>query len=420
MSLSSYVEALLKAAKTAAVALAQAPRERKDKALLAMAKGLEAGEPEILKANAKDLQAARRKGTTGALLDRLELNSKRIREMAQGLREVAALPDPVGSVLAQRTRPNGLKIAKVRIPIGVIAIVFEARPNVLADCAGLCLKSGNACVLRGGSEAIHSNRAIFKRLKTAALDSGLQRGTVNLVGKTDRRAVDLLLSGVGLVDLVIPRGGEGLIRQVVAKARVPVIKQYKGICHTYVDEDCDQAMAREICYNAKVQRPGVCNAMETLLVHRKAAPRFLPMMAQRYLKAGVELRGDPKTRQILRGLPVARAREKDWGTEYLDLILSVRVVDSLQAAIDHIRRYGSGHSDAIVTRLKANAERFLKEVDSACVYVNASTRFTDGGQFGLGAEIGVSTDKIHARGPMGLEELTTYKYVVTGTGQVRR
>jgi glutamate-5-semialdehyde dehydrogenase len=406
-------------AKTASAAMALLPTSVKNRALKRMADGLERGGAEILAANARDLAAARKRGVQGALLDRLMLNRKRIGEMARGLREVARLPDPVGQVISKWSRPNGLKIVKVRVPIGVIAIIYEARPNVTADCAGLCLKSGNSVILRGGSEAIHSNRAIFRRLEAAGRKAGLPAGALQLVWNTDRRLVDQLLGQVGGVDLVIPRGGEGLIRQVVAKAKVPVIKQYKGICHTFVDASADLKKAQEICYNAKVQRPGVCNAMETLLVHRAAAPKFLPAMARRLFSAGVTLRGDAATRRILRGMPVKAATKKDWATEYLDLILSVKVVGSLAEAMEHIRRYGSNHSDAIVTRSKPNAEKFLQGVDSACVYVNASTRFTDGGQFGLGAEIGVSTDKIHARGPMGLEELTTYKYEVIGTGQVR-
>lgn len=407
-------------AKTASAAMAAIPTSVKNRALKAMADSLDRGAKEILSANGRDLAAARKRGVQGALLDRLMLNRGRIGEMARGLREVARLPDPVGRLISQWTRPNGLKIAKVRVPIGVIAIIYEARPNVTADCAGLCLKSGNCVILRGGSEAIHSNRAIFRRLEAAGRKAGLPAGALQLVWNTDRRLVDQLLGQVGGVDLVIPRGGEGLIRQVVEKAKVPVIKQYKGICHTFVDASADLKKAREICINAKVQRPGVCNAMETLLVHRSAAAKFLPAMARRLRSAGVELRGDAATRRILRGMPVKPATEKDWATEYLDLILSVKVVGSLEEAMEHIRRYGSSHSDAIVTRSKPNAEKFLRGVDSACVYVNASTRFTDGGQFGLGAEIGVSTDKLHARGPMGLEELTTYKYEVTGTGQVRK
>ena len=418
--IASLIHRMAQEAREASVILARTPSTVKNRALLAMADHLVKGQREILQANRKDLKAAQAAGVSGTLADRLTLNPKRIQEMAKGLREVAGLPDPVGEVIRQWTRPNGLKIAKVRVPIGVIGIVYEARPNVTADCAGLCLKAGNSVILRGGSEAIHSNRALFRRLERAALSAGLPEGAVQMVLTTDRRAIDFLLGQVGLVDLVIPRGGEGLIRQVVAMAKVPVIKQYKGICHTFVDSDADLRMAEEICYNAKVQRPGVCNAMETLLVHRKVAPPFLSRMAGRYLKAGVELRGDPLARRILKGLPVKAATEKDWETEYLGLILSVKVVDSLDEAIAHIQRYGSAHSDAIVTRSKAHADRFLRDVDSACVYVNASTRFTDGGQFGLGAEIRISTDTQHARGPMGLEELTSYKYLVMGRGQVRK
>lgn len=418
-NLNGTIRRLAERAKEASIALGQIPTAMKNRSLIAMAKSLTTGEKEILRENEKDLQAARERGISGALTDRLLLNPKRIGEMAQGLREVARLPDPVGEKIQEWRRPNGLKIVKVRVPIGVIGIIYEARPNVTADCVGLCLKSGNSVILRGGSEAILSNRAIFRRLEQAALRERLPKGSMNLIGTTDRRAVDLLLSQVGLVDLVIPRGGEGLIRQVVEKAKVPVIKQYKGICHTFVDESANLKMAQEICYNAKVQRPGVCNAMETLLVHRKVAPTFLPEMARRYRQAGVELRGDRATRSILKNLPIKPATEEDWATEYLALILSIKVVGSLEEAIGHIQRYGSSHSDSIVTRSRQRADRFLKEVDSACVYVNASTRFTDGGQFGLGAEIGVSTDKIHARGPMGLAELTSYKYLVIGHGQVR-
>ncbi|MCM8812001.1 MAG: glutamate-5-semialdehyde dehydrogenase [Candidatus Omnitrophica bacterium] len=413
------IEHLTRRAKEASSVLTGIPSDVKNRALVAMADGLEFGSQGILKANARDMKAAEKKGVRGALLDRLMLNAKRISEMAQGLRDVARLEDPVGKVVAQWKRPNGLVIRKVRVPIGVIGIVYEARPNVTADCAGLCVKAGNSVILRGGSEAFHSNRAIFRQLEKAALGAGLPKGAVNLVPLTDRRAVEILLGQVGLVDLVIPRGGEGLIRRVVDLAKVPVIKQYKGICHTYVDAQADLKMAEEICFNAKVQRPGVCNAMETMLVHKKAAPRFLPKMAKRFVEAGVELRVDPKARSFLRGFPVKAATKEDWATEYLALVLSVKVVDSLREAMDHIRRYGSGHSEAIVTKSRENAETFLRGVDSAAVYANASTRFTDGGQFGMGAEIGISTDKLHARGPMGLEELTTYKYVVVGRGQIR-
>lgn len=415
----AIVTALAQNARDATPALRALPTATKNKALQQMADALVRGRREILAANAADMAAARARGQTAALLDRLLLTEARIRDMADGLRAIAKLPDPVGGTLKAWRRPNGLRITKVRVPIGVIVIVYEARPNVTADCAGLCLKSGNAVILRGGSEAHRSNTAIARVLAKAARTAGVPDGAIQLVPVTDRRGVDVLLSLTGLVDLVIPRGGEGLIRSVVAKAKVPVIKQYKGVCHTYVDATADLAMAKRICYNAKVQRPAVCNAMETLLVHRAVAATFLPPMAQQYLAAGVELRGDVATRKALRGLPVKAATEADWPTEYLDLILSVKVVGSLDEAIRHVQRYGSGHSEAIVTRTDASARRFLNEIDAACVYVNASTRFTDGGQFGLGAEIGISTDKLHARGPMGLEELTTYKYLVAGQGQTR-
>ena len=418
--LSETIHRLAQKAREGSVALRTVPASVKNRILNAMARRLESAQKKILAANAVDLKKAWTSGISGAFADRLLLNPQRIGEMAQGLREVAKLHDPVGEVIKEWSRPNGLKIAKVRVPIGVIGIIYEARPNVTADCVGLCLKSGNSVILRGGSEAIHSNQAIFRCLEEAGKREGMPSGAVNMVWTTNRQAVDLLLSQTGLVDLVIPRGGEGLIRQVVAKAKVPVIKQYKGVCHTYVDEGADLRMAEEVCFNAKVQRPGVCNAMETLLVHRRAAPFFLPVMARRYRQAGVELRGDPASRRILKGISVRPATEEDWWTEYSALILSVKVVGSMREAVQHIQRYGSGHSDAIITRSKPHADEFLRDVDSACVYVNASTRFTDGGQFGLGAEIGISTDKLHARGPMGLEELTTYKYVIIGKGQIRK
>jgi len=420
VSIRSYVERLAKEAKRAASVLRDIPTETKNRALHEMALSLEEGSAKILAANAQDVKEAKAKGVRDAFLDRLLLNEERIKEMARGLREVAALPDPVGEVIRQWQRPNGLLIRKVRVPIGVVGIIYEARPNVTSDCAGLCLKSGNSVILRCGSEALRSSRAIHRQLQLGIRKAGLPHGAVALISTADRRAVDVLLGLVGWIDLVIPRGGEGLIRQVVAKAKVPVIKQFKGVCHTYVDETADLQMAEEICYNAKVQRPGVCNAMETLLVHRRIAKAFLPAMARRYLQANVELRGDPEVRKILKGMPVRPATEEDWYTEYLALILSIKVVDSLEEAIAHIQRYGSGHSDAIVTQSPDRAERFFRQIDSACVYMNASTRFTDGGQFGLGAEIGISTDKLHARGPMGLEELTTYQYRVVGSGQVRQ
>ncbi|PIQ82182.1 MAG: glutamate-5-semialdehyde dehydrogenase [Candidatus Omnitrophica bacterium CG11_big_fil_rev_8_21_14_0_20_64_10] len=418
-SLESQIRRMALTARRAAWQLAVMKTARKNQILRGMGRGLIAGGRTILSANGRDMRRAKQKGIGGALLDRLLLNPKRIREMAEGLFEVARLKDPVGERIAQWTAAQGIKISKVRVPIGVIGIVYEARPNVTADCAGLCLKSGNSVILRGGSEAFDSNRAIFRTLEQAGRSAGMPAGAAQLVQTTDRRAVAILLGQIGLVDLVIPRGGMGLIRRVMEVARVPVIKQTHGVCHTFVDASADLGMAQRIAYNAKVQRPGVCNAMETLLIHRQAAPKFLPALYERYAAAGVELRGDPTVRKILAGRLVQAAQPQDWDTEYLAKVLSIRVVPSLEEAIAHIRRHGSGHSDAIVTRSKRNAERFLAEIDSACVYHNASTRFTDGGQFGLGAEVGVSTDKIHARGPMGLEGLTTYKYLVRGKGQVR-
>ena len=415
----AIVTRMAQRARTAAAALRGLSAATRNRVLQRMAGDLVGATRRILATNALDMAAAKAAGQSLALLDRLLLTPARVRDMAEGLRAIARLPDPLGQVIRTWRRPNGLRISKVRVPIGVIAIIYEARPNVTADCVGLCLKSGNAVILRGGREAYHSNTAIYRALAASARTGGVPSGALQLLPMTDRRAVDALVSLTGLVDLVIPRGGEGLIRSIVAKARVPVIKQYKGVCHTYVDAQADLAMAQRICYNAKVQRPGVCNAMETLLVHRAVAPRFLPRMARQYLAAGVELRGDDATRRLLTGLPIKPATEADWPTEYLDLILSVKVVDSAEEAIRHIRRYGSGHSEAIVTRHPGRARQFLATVDAACVYVNASTRLTDGSQFGLGAEIGVSTDKLHARGPMGLEELTTYTYRIVGSGQVR-
>ncbi len=389
----------------------------KDSALLAMARSLEEGEKELLEANARDLCAARDKGLSSAMLDRLTLNPKRVGEMAGAIRDVAALRDPVGEVVRMWRRPNGLQIGKVRVPIGVVGIIYESRPNVTADAAALCLKSGNAVILRGGSEALESNLAIARRLERAAGEAGVPRDAIQLIPFTEREAVRVLLGLEGLVDLVVPRGGESLIRTVVELSRVPVIKHDKGLCHTYVDKVADLSMAERIVMNAKTQRPGVCNAMETLLVHEAVAASFLPVVGEELIKAGVELRGCPRTRELL---PEALlATEEDWATEYLDLILSVKVVGSLEEAMDHIARYGSGLSEAIVTGDYLTARHFLDEVDAGAVYVNASTRFTDGGQFGLGAELGISTNKLHARGPMGLEELTSYKYIVYGEGQVR-
>ena len=397
--------------------LARTGTDAKNRALAAMADEVSTRERDILQANAEDVSAAEKTGARGAFIDRLRLDTTRVSAIADGLRQVAALPDPVGGVIREWERPNGLEIAKVRVPIGVIAIVYESRPNVTADAAGLCLKSGNSCILRGGSEAIRSNSVIADALSRAAEKTGLPASSVQLVRRTERELVGQLVRMSGTVDVVIPRGGEGLIRAVTEQATVPVMKHYKGVCHTYVDKAADLAMAEEICFNAKVQRPGVCNAMETMLVHREVAGEFLPRVAKGLIEAGVELRGCRETCSVLK--EARPALEEDWSEEYLDLVLAVRVVGSLEEAAAHINRYGSAHSDAIVTGDDSRAERFLQAVDAACVYVNASTRFTDGGEFGMGAEIGISTDKLHARGPVGLEELTTYKYIIRGSGQVR-
>jgi glutamate-5-semialdehyde dehydrogenase len=337
--------------------------------------------------------------------------------MAASLKEVALLPDPVGEVIRMWTRPNGLRVGKMRIPLGVIGIIYESRPNVTSDAAGLCLKAGNAVILRGGSEAIHSNMAIAGVLREVCRKQGVPPDAIQVIPTTSRKAVEEMLQLEEYIDVIIPRGGEELIRFVVSRSKIPVIKHYKGVCHVFVDASADRKMAERICYNAKVQRPGVCNAMETLLVHRKIAPSFLPPMAEKFKAAGVELRGCPQTRKILRS--ISPAREEDWSAEYLDLILAVRVVEDLDEAVRHIIRYGSSHTDSIVTRDYENAERFLKEVPSSTVLVNASTRFSDGFQLGLGAEIGISTTKLHAFGPMGVEDLTTSKFIVYGTGQIR-
>lgn len=412
------IKVLCEKAKAASRGLALADSKAKDACLRTMARALAAGRSRIAKANSKDLRLAESKGMPASLIDRLTLNDSRIAAMASSLAQIAGLKDPVGETIETMRRPNGLLIKKVRVPIGVVAIIYESRPNVTSDCAGLCLKSGNAVILRGGSEAINSNIAIFDILNGAVKKHGLPVHSISMIKDTDRALVDELLKQEGLVDLVIPRGGESLIREVTRRSRIPMIKHYKGVCHTYVDDTADLVMAEEICFNAKVQRPGVCNAMETMLVNRKIAAEFLPSMIRRFRDAGVEIRGTAEVKRLADG--VKTAAEDDWYEEYLDLILSVKIVKDTDEAIRHIMKYGSYHSDAIVTRSKANAAKFLKGVDSACVYVNASTRFTDGGQFGKGAEMGISTDKIHARGPMGLEELTSYKYIVYGNGQVRR
>jgi glutamate-5-semialdehyde dehydrogenase len=412
------IELMGKKARAAARALALVNKESKNAGLMAMADAIEAAEAEILAANAEDLAAAPGLGLNAAAIDRLRLTPERIGAMAKGVREVAVLPDPCGEIIREWTRPNGLKITKIRVPIGVVGIIYESRPNVTADAAVLCVKSGNACILRGGKEAIHSNSAIARALSAGAVNAGLSADVIQLVAFTDREGVRLLAQMDRYLDVIVPRGGHALIEAVVEHARMPVIKHYHGVCHVFVDREADLAMAENIVINAKCQRPGVCNALETLLVHRDVAEKFLPSVAQALRDKNVELRGDERTRAVL-GDGVKVATEADWTAEYLDLILSVRVVDSLEQAIDHIESYGSHHSDAIVTANDSAARKFLAAVDSAAVFWNASTRFSDGGEFGFGAEIGISTDKLHARGPMGLEELTTYKYLVSGAGQVR-
>jgi glutamate-5-semialdehyde dehydrogenase len=393
--------------------------DTKDQVLREMADALIANGKELIKANKLDLKAAKASGLSRAMTDRLILDEQRIQAMADSLCEITALPDPVGEVIKAWRRPNGLWIHKVRVPIGVIAIIYESRPNVTSDCVGLCFKSGNSVILRGGSEALNSNRCIYKILKAVLKNNRLPEELINMIETPDRRAVDELLKLNDYIDLVMPRGGEELIKKVVSASRIPVIKHYKGVCHVYVDEWADLNMATEICLNAKLQRPGVCNAMESLLVHRDAAARFLPGMLKKFAGAQVEIRGCALTKKICKNLDIQRATDKDYATEYLGLAVSVKVVESLEEGIEHINNYGSHHSDTIVTDNYDNALKFLRFVDSACVYVNASTRFTDGNQFGMGAEIGISTDKLHARGPVGLEELTTYKYMVFGHGQIR-
>jgi len=415
VTLQEQITVLARGARRASRALARLSTADKNACLVAMADGLEAGKNTVLQANACDLEAAQ-STLSAAMLDRLRLDEKRIAAMVKGLREVAALPDPVGRVLDERKRPNGLRLQKVSTPIGVIVIIFESRPNVTADAAGLCFKAGNATILRGGKEAMHSNQAIAEILSKAAK---LPEGAIQLVPTADRDAIKLLLSETQYVDLCIPRGGEGLIRAVTECSRVPVIKHYKGVCHVFVDRDADLKMAEEIVMNAKVQRPAVCNAMETLLVDRAIGPKFLPVIAQKLRDKKVELRVDNETRKVIGDANAKSATEQDYFTEYNDYILNIRTVAGTDEAIAHINHYGSAHSDAIVTANADRAKQFLQEVDSATVYWNASTRFTDGGEFGMGAEIGISTDKIGARGPMGLEELTSYKWIGYGQGQIR-
>ncbi|MBM3830429.1 MAG: glutamate-5-semialdehyde dehydrogenase [Verrucomicrobia bacterium] len=428
MSMVDQMTKLACGAKAASRGLSQLSSEEKNRALFAMADALVNRAPQLKEANAKDMATGAQMGLSSAMLDRLKLDDKRIAAMAKGLREVAALPDPVGRVLDERTRPNGLRLRKIATPIGVVVIIYESRPNVTADAASLCFKTGNATILRGGKEALHSNTDIAETMVAAgraALGERFPAHAIQVVNTTDREAIPALLSLTQYVDLCMPRGGEGLIRAVAECSKVPVIKHYKGVCHVFVDRAADLAMAEQIVMNAKVQRPAVCNAAETLLVDAAVATQFLPAIAAKLWNKGVELRADPATFTVLNAkleTPKSKLKaavESDWSTEYNDYILNVRTVDGVAAAIAHINHYGSAHSDAIVTADETAATRFLAEVESAAVYWNASTRFTDGGEFGMGAEIGISTDKIGARGPMGLDELCTYKWLGYGTGQVR-
>lgn len=410
---------MARAARGAALALARSTADERRGALHAMADAVDAASPDIVVANAMDLGAADEAGITGAMRDRLELDAQGVAKLAAAIREVAEQPDPLGGIEDEQTRPNGLRVGRMRIPLGVVAMIYESRPNVTADAAVLCLKAGNAVILRGGSEAIHSNRAIAEALRRGLAASTLPTESVQLIGVTDRSAIDVLLKQEEWIDLVIPRGGEGLIRAVTEKSRIPVLQHYKGVCHVVLDTTAPLDRAVEIVHNAKVQRPGVCNAAETLLVVEGAAERLLPAVAARLVADGVELRGCPRTRDILGDVPVTPATEDDWDTEYLDLILAVRVVPDLEGAIDHIARHGSNHTEAIVSDSPESIDAFVSAIQSSTVVVNASTRFADGGELGLGAEIGISTSKLHAYGPMGANELTTRKFVVVGQGQVR-
>lgn len=418
MATYELVKAKAQAAKQAAAKLAVTSTAVKNAALLAMAAALEAQQSEILAANERDMTAAAAKGMKSSMLDRLKLTAERISGMADGLRQVAGLADPVGNVIDGKTLPNGLHITKIRVSLGVIGIIYEARPNVTADAAGLCLKSGNAVILKGGSEAMESNKTVAAILAQAAEGAGIPAGSIQFIDTSDRQAVQDLIHMNGLVDVVIPRGGAGLIQAVVRNASVPVIETGAGVCHTYVDKDADVEMAMKIAFNAKVQRPSVCNAMETLLVHKDIADKFLPMMLMMYNSSAVEICGDEAVQEY--SGQVHPVTEEDWSTEYGDLRLSVKIVDSIEEAMAHIAKYGTGHSECIVTNNYQAAQLFQYTVDAAAVYVNASTRFTDGNEFGFGAEIGISTQKLHARGPMALPELTSTKYLINGNGQVRK
>ncbi len=421
MEKEKYIESLCKEAKVAQRKLVKLNSEIKNKILFEIAEAFVKEKEYLQEENRKDLDKAEKYGLTKAMIDRLTLTEKRIKGMADCVREVAMLPDPVGSIDKMWTRPNGMKVGLMRVPIGVIGIIYESRPNVTSDAAALCFKSGNAVILRGGKEAFYSNQAIVKIIKDVLKKNDIPETAVQFVANTDRELVKILLKQDKYVDLIIPRGGRGLIETVVENSRIPVIKHYDGICHIYVDEEVDFNSAVEICINAKVQRPGVCNAMETLLVSEKIAEKFLPLIAKALIDKNVEIRGCEKTINILskNNFSINRATQEDWKTEYLDLILSIKVVKDIDEAIEHINTYGSHHTDSILTDNYWKAKKFLEEVDSACVFVNASTRFSDGNQFGLGAEIGISTDKLHARGPMGLEDLTTRKYILIGENHIR-
>jgi glutamate-5-semialdehyde dehydrogenase len=417
MSVETTIAEIARSARTASRNIAKCPTAKKNEVLLKVAGEIIGLAGLIKKENRKDLSYAKKAGLSNAFIDRLAVTDSTIKSMSDGLKEVAALEDPVGSVSKTWLRPNGLQVSRMRIPLGVIGIIYESRPNVTVDAAGLCLKAGNAVILRGGSESFYSNQVLAGIIQKVLKESGLPEEAVQTVPVRERSAVNALLRQEEHIDLIIPRGGEGLIRFVVENSKIPVLKHYKGVCHVYVDEGADTSMARKICFNAKVQRPGVCNAMETMLVHKAAAKDFLPLMAKEFAAAGVEIRGCPRTCRIL---PEAKkATEEDWPAEFLDLIVAVKVVDDMDQAIAHIAKYGSNHTESIVTGDYGRARRFLREVDSSVVLVNASTRFNDGGQLGLGAEIGISTSKLHAFGPMGLEELTTTKFTVFGDGQIR-
>lgn len=418
MDINNYIFDKALKAKEASRKLAYLSAEEKNKALISMSEALINNETFILKQNEKDLKEGKSNGMIEALLDRLALNHKRIEDMALGLKNVASMDDPIGQVLKMWRRPNDLQIGQMRVPLGVIGIIYEARPNVTVDAAALCIKSGNAVILRGGKEAINSNKAIADTIIKAGELSGLPKGSIQLIEVTDREGVNCMMKLNGYIDVLIPRGGAGLIQNVVKNSTVPVIETGVGNCHVYVDEDADLEMAENIVVNAKTQRPAVCNAMETLLVHKNTAPKFLPKLGETLKALGVEIRGCKETEKYIKD--VVSAEEKDWETEYLNLILAVKVVNSMDEAMDHIYKYGTRHSEAIITNNYKNSQRFLNEVDAAAVYVNASTRFTDGSEFGFGAEIGISTQKLHARGPMGLEQLTTTKYIIYGQGQTRK